>query len=133
VPAELQVFTADCDKELRTAVTAATRGDGGPLAVTLTHCRLLFDANVGLVLAVAPRVTTHRAELAAALRAFRDDLALVDHAPFALIVEAATRRDLATLTGDDATAARWQRIVSAQAKLLGEREKLEALLLWEEL
>ena len=133
-PAELDVITSECDAELRAAFTTAAHGDGGPLAELLGRCRMLFDANVGFVLAVAPRVTQHRAELSAQLRAFHDGFGPSTYgAPFSIIVEAAARRDLARLTGDEATAARWQHIISAQAKLLSDRDKVEALLLWNEL
>lgn len=133
-PADLDVVTSECDAKLREAFTTAAHGDGGPLADLLGRCRMLFDANVGFVLAVAPRVTQHRAELAAQLRAFHDGFGPSTYgAPFSIVVEAAARRDLARLTGDDATAARWQRLISAQAKLLSDRDKVEALLVWNEL
>ena len=80
------------------------------------------------MLAVAPRVTAHREELAAELRVyhgiFRSKLD-----PFAIVVDGATRRDLARQLGDEPTAQRWQRIIDAQAKLFADRERLEALLL----
>lgn len=131
---ELDIVTLECSSEMRQALGTAAAGNGAPLATLLGHCRMLFDANAGFILAVAPRVTSNRGELAAALRAFHDGLGPSSYgAPFSEIVEAATRRDLARMTGDEASAARWQRIVTAQAKLLGDRERLEALLVWEEI
>jgi hypothetical protein len=131
---ELDVVSMECNLGLQEALATAATGNGAPLARLLGRCRMLFDANAGFILAVAPRVTSNRAELAAALRTFHDGLGPSSYgAPFSEIVEAATRRDLARMTGDEASAARWQRIVTAQAKLLGDREKVEALLLWEEL
>jgi hypothetical protein len=131
---ELDVVSMECDRDLRAALAATSTGDGAPLAKLLGRCRLLFDANAGFILAVAPRVTSNRAELAAALRAFHDGLGPSGYgAQFSEIDEAAPLRDLARMTGDETSAARWQRIVTAQAKLLGDRERLEALLVWEEI
>jgi hypothetical protein len=131
---ELDTVTLECNRELQEALTTAAAGNGAPLGRLLRSCRMLFDGNAGFILAVAPRVTSNRAELAAGLRVFHDGLGPSSYgAPFSEIVEAAARRDLARMAGDEASAARWQRIVTAQAKLLGDREKLEALLLWEEI
>jgi hypothetical protein len=63
---------------------------------------------------------------------FRDDASgtLGSENPFYFISWAAFRRDLARALGDDADAARWQRIVDAHARVLADRDKVIALRLF---
>jgi hypothetical protein len=75
-------------------------------------------------------VKTHRAELAAALRLYRDrdgesfgsDLPL----PVDVVEHAAIYRDLASASGDAAEAERWQAIIDRFAPVLADRRKMVA-------
>jgi len=107
------------------AVATALRGDGGPLAARLLGINALDRV---AVLAVLPLVTTHRPELAEALRLFEPHWLTMD--PFDVVGDAAIRRDLLRLVGSRAAAEPWHRIVLAQLAMLADRDKLIALLLW---
>jgi hypothetical protein len=131
VPADAHLLSFDDDDQLRPALEAAIHGDGRPLAHYIENSRPLFDADVGAVLAVVPFVREHRVELAAALRTFHERYGTsVERLPFAQLADAAMRRDLAHLAGDDDSARRWQKLVDAQLAVIADRDKLTAFLLW---
>jgi hypothetical protein len=130
VPADARLVSLGDADQLRAALEAATRGDGGPLAHHL-ESDAVFDTDIRLVLAVVPLVTHHRAELAAALRGLRDPFwSRIESLPFAQLADAAMRRDLARLAGDEDSARHWQKLVDAQLPVIADRDKLTAFLLW---
>jgi len=102
------------------ALAEAAGGDGLALARVLESCDAAPRLDPLYVFAVAPKVTTHRTELASAIRNWRIGDSV--HA-FAI------KRDLARLLGDDAGATRFHAIVERHAKVLGDRERVTALLL----
>jgi hypothetical protein len=113
------------DREDVAALSAAVRSDGGPLAARLLNINGLDRM---AVLAVLPRATSHRPELAEALRLFEPHWVMAD--PFEVVDDAASRRDLLRLAGTPAAAEPWQRIILGQLAMLADRDKLIALLLW---
>jgi hypothetical protein len=109
-----------CNAAIVNALSEATAGDGLPLAHVFERCEDVWQLEPAYVFAVVPKVTTHRAELATAVRNWRIGDAV--HA-FAI------RRDLLRLLGDDSGATRFQAIIDSHAKTLGDRERVTALLL----
>lgn len=114
------------------AVRAAFTGDGALLAKAIHDDPPMWEADVGDILAVAPLVHQHRAELATALRNFhgRDGMD-IEKLPFSVLDEAAIHRDLAALLGDDATAKHWQQLIDAQLPVLDDPDRVIALMLWQ--
>ncbi|HEX4423377.1 MAG TPA: hypothetical protein VH165_35960 [Kofleriaceae bacterium] len=119
-----------CDKAIDAALPAAIAGDGLALATAITSC----DQSAGIVeplIGVAPRITTHRAELGDALDHYSSRSYARDPLPFEYVNQAAFRRDLLRLAGATAAADRWQARIAAQAEVLADRDRLIGLLLWE--
>ena len=131
MPQDLDATTYDNIK-LDGALSQSLAGDAAQLAYALEQDHPMWEADAGPVLAILPRLTMHRERIVAALRNFHSGLATdLDHAPFAIVTEAAMRRDLARLAGDSAAADRWQQLVTAQRHVLDDPEKVIALLLWQ--
>lgn len=110
----------------RLALAAAMHGDGGPLADAVEHTGAPWSQAAALLLALAPGVTTGRAQLSTALRALSGP-ATADL--FGFLWSLAMRRDLARVAGDDATAARDQAILDRYREMLADRDRLIAFLL----
>lgn len=115
---------------LASALAAAMAGDGLPLAHALERDPELRGNLLDEVylLAVAPRVTRHRDELARAIanRPRRGNPALP-----ALVHMLAVERDLLRMLGDTRGAAWRQTIIDRQAKVLGDPARVRALALVE--
>jgi hypothetical protein len=125
-------YPRDCDDDLRAALERAAAGDGGPLARVFAGCRVSYPVRgPELLFGVLPRVTQHRAELADALRVYRNDgdTYRASNWPFEFVQRAAEYRDLARLAGDDDEADRWQGIVIRHARVLGDRDRATAFAL----
>ena len=110
----------------------ALHGDGDGLVAALQEEFLQWQAFAIPVLGVLPRITQHRDHALAALRMFRDTLTTysTDHLPFRLLDYLILYRDIARVAGDTEDAARWKTIVDRFVKMLGDRQKLTALLFW---
>jgi hypothetical protein len=133
MPEELHVLTFDESADFAGALRASLAGDAAPLAQALATSRPMWEADVGAVLAIVPRLHEHREQLVAALHHFHDDYAIrLDRMPFDMLGEASMSRDLARLAGDDAAADHWQQLITAQFPLLDDPDKVIALLLWQE-
>lgn len=122
VPEHLHVFPEDCS--IREPFLDAVRGDGGPIAEVLRRCRLYWPEHAYLE-ALLPRVKRHRAELAVALRMFRERS--IGGSPFRMLDHYARYRDLARLAGDAEEAARWQELVDRFVTVLADRRRAQAL------
>lgn len=130
LPKDLHVLGNKAD--YGAAFRAAFTGDGGPLADALDRDPLLWAIDAGGLLAIAPLVHQHRAELATAVRNLHDEEGIaIDKLPFGLLAEGAMHRDLAALLGDNATAKHWQRLIDAQLPVLDDPDRVIALLLWQ--
>jgi hypothetical protein len=130
LPANARIIEPECKTSARGALEAAVAGDGSPLAGVLERCRLSWLGNAGLILAVLPRVTRHRAELAEALHWFHRGYDRRPADVLGAVAEHAAHRDLARLAGDEAEAKRWQAVIDRQMKVLDDRDKVVALELW---
>jgi len=83
------------------------------------------------VLAVLPRVTIGRDELARTLaRLFDRDAKREWRGPFAWVEHAALRRDFARMIGDRTQQARWQGIVDRHRAAFADRRRLIGVMLW---
>jgi hypothetical protein len=132
MPDTAEIETLEGHDVMVAAVRAALAGDGGPLADVLSRYQVMWDEEVGYVLAVLPHVTRHRAELAAALHWFHADYgSSIDEGPLSIVEHAMLRRDLARLAGDEPEARRWQAVIDHQLPVLLDPQKMTALLLWE--
>ena len=132
MPDTAEIETLEGHDSMVAAVRAALAGDGGPLADVLSRDHVMWDEEVGYVLAVLPHVTRHRAELAAALHWFHAEFGTsIDEGPLSIVEHAMLRRDLARLAGDKAEARRWQGVIDHQLPVLLDPQKMIALLLWE--
>src|SRR5439155_18878222 len=69
----ISTYQHSCEPEANAALDAAAAGDGLPLAHVLEACTVHWLAAPNALIAVLPRVTRHRDELAAALRVFHDE------------------------------------------------------------
>lgn len=118
----------------RNNLDRALRGDGDGLVAALQEDHLQWHAFAIPLLGVLPRITSHRDHATAALRLFRDSLTVysTDHLPFDSLVYFTMYRDIARLAGDTEDAVRWQAITDRYVKVLGDRQKLTALLFWAE-
>ena len=125
------VYPEECEPRLLRGVEAALAGDGRLLAGVFTDCHVYYDRMTKLLFGILPRVKNGRAELADALRAFRDDLTTftLDRVPFRLIRDLADTRDLARLVGDVEESNRLQTIIDRHAKLLVDRNRTIAMLM----
>lgn len=114
------------------ALVAAARGDGAPLADVIESCRVRWHS-ASNILAVAPRVTRDRERLAATLRMFRGDP--LDGGIGVLggfVRDLAMSRDLARAVGDTPTVESHQLIIDRHLAAFLARERVVALLLWNE-
>ncbi len=129
----LQVSPEACTDRVTAAYASAAAGDGGPLAAVFHDCDV--EELDGEALAnVLPMVHRNREALAMALRTWNAEPAgWVDTtSTMAFVAEALDRRDLARLVGDEAGAARWQAIIARHAAVFADRDRLIAMLLWQE-
>lgn len=125
------VYPESCKADLDAAVGKAIAGDGGPLAKVFSECDVFNSEMPAQLPGILPHVTSHRAELADVLRAYRDALSSYPphHVPFRLVDDLARYRDVAHLAGDDAEAARLQRIIDRHARVLADRDRMIALMM----
>ena len=134
-PIEMQVLEEWCEPDLTAALSAARAGDGLALASVLERCTFVHRRFPSVLFGVVPLVKHHRAELAAALRMHRD--AMIDFKfdtdAFNLLDSAFANRELARLIGDGDEEARWRTIFDRHAAPLSDPDKLQALLLWQQL
>ena len=132
IPTSLHLIEND-GSDFSGPLRAALDGDGGGLAIAIERGQPQWEADSGTLLAIAPLVHQHRAELATAVRNFRNRLdgIAVDKLPFELLAQGATHRDLAALLGDAATAKHWQQLIDAQLPVLDDPDRVIALLLWQ--
>jgi hypothetical protein len=106
---------------------ASERGDGGLLLGMIATCSLFSNVSMQYLLALAPRIKEHRAELATLLHYLDEPFGPhFPEVPFRFIAQAAFRRDLARLLGDEPEAVRWQNIVEAHLRVLADRDKVVA-------
>ena len=122
----IRVYPDGCRAALISALADAVAGDGLPLARVFEGCQastigVQFDAEY--LYAVAPSVTSHREELATAIRNWRTD----GGSPFGHVRAFAVKRDLARLLGDTAEAARLQEIIERHAKVYADRDRVTAM------
>jgi hypothetical protein len=124
-----QNMLPDC--RLREGLDAAVTGDGESLAHRLGGCHPLRESQVWFdLLAVLPHVTSHRDEVAVALRRTREVGTMVDD-PFALARQAARMRDTSRLAGDVRDAVSWAEIFARYDHVLSDRQKLLAYIAWQ--
>ncbi|MBA3458730.1 MAG: hypothetical protein H0T46_02130 [Deltaproteobacteria bacterium] len=125
-------YSADCKARLLPAVRAAQGGDGEELAAVLRDCRISWNTTQKGLLAVMPRVKTHRAEVAAGVRMFTSDSTTftLKNIPFQFLEDIGWYRNLATAIGDTERAAHWQVIFDRHATLLDDQQKLIAFWMW---
>jgi hypothetical protein len=109
--------------EVQAAVAAAIAGDGGPLAEKLRTCDLWFWSEMPWLLAVLDRVTRNRGEIAAAVRHYRSTSSSFYMSPFEALQDFEVFRDMSSVLGDAAEAARWQEIIERQARVLADRRR----------
>ena len=115
---------------LAPALEQAARGDGRSLAGALEKYPYLWIYRHH-VLAVLPRVTIGRDELARTLaRLFDRDAKREWRGPFAWVEHAALRRDFARMIGDRTQQARWQGIVDRHRAAFADRRRLIGVMLW---
>src|SRR5690606_25912947 len=102
------------------------------LATVFRRCTIYWLEVPDLLLGVLPRVTTHRAELAAVLRLYRDDFssALLRSTPFHVFGLFTQYRDVARLAGDPAEADAWEQILERHATVLADRKRVTAFMIW---
>lgn len=130
-----------CTTATQRALSAAVAGDGAPLADLFQTCPSSWGTAPywgtlpTYLIAILPRVTSHREQLAAALRLYRDEFATSSYwnIPFPLIQEIALYRDLARIAGDREEAAAMQQLFERHAAMLADRQKVIAFLFWNEL
>ena len=122
-----------CDLDLAGPFKLAIDGDGAALASLIEGCRLPDAIELSALLAVLPRVKTHREELAARVRALdHRALAIGLNRMFEFVTERMMRRDLLRLAGDEALAAHTQQILDRYLAAFGDRDKAVALIMWDE-
>jgi hypothetical protein len=138
LPPDLEMVAGDgfpqsCRSDLRNAVADAVAGDGGPLGQTLAECSVFYISLPEHLFGILPRVTERRAELADALRVYRDDwgMSSTRRWPFRLVAQLAEYRALARLAGDAAEAERMQAIVTRHMQVLTDRDRVAAFVLLE--
>jgi hypothetical protein len=111
------------------ALLAASDGDGGPLVTEMIqpfHSWTNMD-----VLAVLPRIKTHRDEVMQIVKWGPTDGPRVPYDfPWGLIANTAERRTMFELVGDHDEAARWAAIYARYRKAFTDRKTLIALALW---
>jgi hypothetical protein len=118
--------------DLRTGANVPYGGDGAALARSIVEMHPTWETNAGSLLATVPRMQLNTGELALALHGFLDPRATdLRHMPFDLLAEAAIRRDLARMAGDEPYALRWQATIDLQLPVLDDPDRLLALLVWE--
>jgi hypothetical protein len=128
----LGVYSDECKKRFPAAIAAAQAGDGAELAAVFRECGVSWNVAQKYVLAIAPMIKTHREEVGAAMRLFRNDISTysVDHIPFRFLDDVAMYRDIARAVGDSESAAAWQKLFDQHVPVLQDRRKLIALLIW---
>jgi len=136
-PVHSAVFTEltpdECKTALAPALAAAQAGDGAPLAEVFRTCRVMWIDVPDYLLAVLPRVTRHREELARALRLYHaipTPSITNERLPFGDLDNIVASRDLARLAGDAEATAAWSALYARRTKPLADRDRLIALLLW---
>ena len=106
---------------------AITSGDAGDLVGRLAGCRYLDQFQDPYLLALAPRIKTHRAELVRELdlepQPYTGSRSAIDLIPHAMV-----RRTVAKLLGDGASATRWQGIVDRQLAVMSDRGRAIAMI-----
>ncbi len=112
-----------CNELAAAAVPAAAAGNGDPLADFVARCD---GADHNLLLVAIARTKSTRLAAAYSL----PPLSLASGTPAGSAWFAARQRDVARIIGDRATAERMQAQVDKQLRVLGDRDRLEALLLW---
>jgi hypothetical protein len=115
------------------AFVAAQRGDGLLLAEYLGGERRAGNWwSDGDLIAVLPRVTQHRAELVQQLRYRAPDahISTLDPPPVGQALRAFQRRELFEAAGLSADAARWSAIYRRIDRVLGDRDRLVAMMIW---
>ena len=129
---ESAMYAGRCKAQAKAAVVAAQRGDGAPIAAVMRDCRVSWSIFQRVLLGVLPLVKTGRAELAAQVRLFHDDITTysLSNIPFRFLDNLVWHRRLAALAGDTESAQRWQQIFDRHAAVLADRQKLIALLFW---
>jgi len=120
------------DRAVISLLERALAGDGSALVAMLNHEGISFDVFAMPMLGILPRITSHRDEVASALRLFRDELTgfSLMRIPFHALGNMIMYRDLARLVGDAEDTQRWQLIIDRHAAVLGDRRKAMALMLW---
>ncbi len=113
--------------ELVPMMDAAARGDGRSLARAFETSTAFggVDIYTEYLLAVAPKITSHRDELALAIRAHRFGSFTITSTVHAI----ALHRDVLRLLGDKAGADRLQSMIDRHATVFADPKKLMALLL----
>ena len=126
------VWPQSCKARYGAALAQAAGGDGGSLAQVFAHCDVFWQEYPETLIGVLPKVKAHRHELAAALRFHRDQDMTYSYAniPFRELADIVRYRDLARLIGDEDEAKRWQAIFARFDKVLSDRRRLIAFMLW---
>jgi hypothetical protein len=128
-PRALAYYThvSGCKPIAEAALPDILAGNGDSLADLIERCSLEVDADPELFLALAQRVTTGKARVATALANLEG---LPPSPPMDALQVAASRRDLARAYGDTVSAKRWQDIVDRHARVLADKQRFLALLVW---
>ena len=122
------------DRAVIALLERALAGDGSALVAVLNHEGISYRVLAMPMLGILPRITSHRDEVASALRLFRDELTgfSLMRIPFNALGNLIMYRDLARLAGDAEDTQRWQVIIDRHVAVLGDRRKLIALMLWKD-
>jgi hypothetical protein len=123
-------YPESCAPLMRSAISAAQRGDGRPLARAMQSCSIFANFGLPTLMGVLPLVEHGRGELAAVLRWWADDFGGSSYAPFTSVVYAAARRDIARFVGDDESAETWGAMANRFMVPLQDPTRTLALVLW---
>jgi hypothetical protein len=128
------VYVPNCQNDEQTGYSDAMSGDGQRLASFIEYCGDMPSTFRRSMLAALPYVVRHREELRAAIRGFhisdRFNGGEPDGSPFQFVRDAVTQRDLMRVSGNTDLAARWQAIVDRHARMLADRDRAIASMLW---
>lgn len=134
VAARFATFEQACVPLVEAAFDPARQSEGGPLAEVLERCTIHWSRAPVLLLARLPSITSERDRVNRAARLLRDSFGSGTLGlPFRFLQRAAIERDLARLTDTPEAAAAWQALIDAHARVLADRDRMIAMILWHKL